>query len=128
MKCPYPSSIRLKKRWEFDAVFRTGRHQKGELVRIVFLCRPGERTRFGVVVGKKIAHAAGRSRGRRILREALRRLVPWVKDGAWIVVSLREKGLEASARSVYRDLSALMARMEMMSDDWSGFPWSVDET
>jgi ribonuclease P protein component len=78
-------------------------------------------------VGKKIAMAAGRSRGRRILRESVRRVVPWIKDGTWIVVSLREKGLEASARSVYQDLSALLACAEMMTDDWSGASWHADE-
>jgi ribonuclease P protein component len=91
------------------------------------LRRPGEQTRFGVTVGKKIAMAAGRSRGRRILRESVRRVAPWIKDGTWIVVSLREKGLEASARSVYRDLSALLARTEMLTDDWSGTSWYADE-
>jgi ribonuclease P protein component len=78
-------------------------------------------------VGKKIAMATGRSRGRRILRESVRRLVPWVKDGAWIVASLREKGLGASARSVYRDLSAILGRAEMLTDDWRGASWYVDE-
>lgn len=123
MECSYPSSIRLKKRWEFDAVFRTGRHQKGELVRIVFLDRPGEPTKFGAVVSKKIANAVMRAHGRRLIRESLRRLAPCVTSGVWVIVSMREHGLAASAVDVWRDIRAQFERAKLMRPDAQVLPW-----
>jgi ribonuclease P protein component len=124
---PYASSKRLRHSWEFDAVFRAGRQLKGELVRIYYLYRETD-TKVGVAVGRKIAGAAGRSRGRRMLREALRRLLPWVRDGVWIVASLRERALDATAVSVYNDSAILFERSGLIGKDgWTGADWRVDD-
>lgn len=124
---PFTSSLRLKKGWEFDAVFRTGRQQRGELVRLYYLYRPEEPSRVGVTVGKKIAKAVGRARGRRMLRESMRRLLPWVKDGVWMVLSLREVALEESAASVYTDTAKVLSRLNLLSPGWVGPDWRVDD-
>jgi ribonuclease P protein component len=122
----YSPSVRLKKGWEFDTVFRTGRHQLGDLVRVYFVQKSEEPTKVGVAVGKKIACAAERSRGRRILRESLRRLLPWLKDGCWVVVSLREKALSEGARRVYEDAARSMERAGLFRPEWRGTAWDVD--
>lgn len=114
MSFSYPSSARLKKRWEFDAVFRTGRHLKGELVRIVFLKGQEGGAKVGAVVSKKIACAAERSRGRRLIRESLRRSMPSIRDGARVVVSMRKEGLDSSARDVHRDICRLLRRADLV--------------
>lgn len=124
----YASSLRLKKRWEFDVVFRTGRHHRGELVRMYFLHRPGEKTRFGVAVGKKIAGAVGRAHGRRLLRESIRRIAPWVKDEFWVILSLKKDGLDKSAVDVYGDVVSTIASARLFSERWSGPDWFVPET
>jgi ribonuclease P protein component len=123
----FPSSRRLKNQWEFDAVFRAGRTLKGELVRICYLHRDGG-TLVGVTVGKKIAGAVARARGRRILRESIRRLLPWLKDGIWLVASLREKGLDSDAVSVYLEIAGLLKKSGMLSDEWTGADWRVDDS
>ena len=122
----FGASVRLRKGWEFDAVFRTGRQQRGELVRIYYLYRPGETSRVGFAVGKRIAKSVERSRGRRVMREALRRILPWLKDGVWVVVSMRATGLNAGADKVYFDLAKLFERAKLLSSSWSGSDWKVD--
>lgn len=121
-----PSSRRLKNQREFDAVFRAGRTLKGELVRICYLYRDGG-TLVGVAVGKKIAGAVARARGRRILRESIRRLLPWLKEGIWLVVSLREKGLGSDAVAVYYETAGLLEKSGMLSDGWNGADWRADD-
>lgn len=110
----FSSDVRLKKGWQFDLVFRTGRREKGALVRLFFVRAEGERTQVGVAVGRKVANAVGRSRGKRVLRESLRRLLPHVKDGYRMVVSLRETGLGVNAKVIHRDLSRLFARCDLL--------------
>ncbi|ACZ18939.1 ribonuclease P protein component [Thermanaerovibrio acidaminovorans DSM 6589] len=123
---PFPKDVRLRSGWEFDFVFRTGRRSCGELVRLFFVTSPDGTTKVGVTVGKKMAKAARRVRGRRCAREALRRLIPWIKDGVWLAVSMRERGLNATARDVYADLAALLWRNGLLSDQWPGENWEVD--
>ena len=81
---------------------------------------------IGVAVGKKMANAPQRSRGRRILRESFRRLLSWIKDGVWMVGSLREKALSASAKDVYIDIATILKKRDLMKEDWPGMDWDVD--
>lgn len=81
----------------------------------------------GVTVGRKIANAAKRTRGRRIIRESFRRLLPWMKDGIWIVGSLREGALNMSARDIYLDIGKSLKRRGLMKSDWHGLDWEVDK-
>lgn len=106
----FPSDVRLKCGWEFDLVFRTGLREQGDWVRLFFVVRPGESTRMGVTVGRRVANAAGRSRGRRVLRESARRLLPNVEAGYWFVLSLRERGLKISARQIHFETAQLLRR------------------
>jgi ribonuclease P protein component len=123
----FSSAVRLKRGWQFDLVFRTGRRETGELVRLFFLDRPDDDTLVGVTVGRKIANAAKRTRGRRVLRESFRKLLPWMKDGLWIVGSLRENALDRSARDIYMDIGRSMKRRGLMDPDWTGPDWKIDQ-
>ena len=122
----FASSMRLKSSWEFDAVFRAGRQLKGELVRIYYLYRDSS-TKVGVAAGKRIGNAVKRVRGRRMLREALRRLMPWIMEGVWLVTSLRERALESDAVSIYYETARLLERAKLLSGDWNGADWRVDD-
>jgi len=126
VKFGFSSEAHLKSSRQFDLVFRTGRRQTGELVRLLFLEGQDGNAKFGVAVSKKIAKAVKRVRGRRILRESLRRLRPWTKNGCWIVVSLRDNGLNASATEVYYDLAKLMKKAGLLNADWPGADWNAD--
>ena len=97
-------------------------------MRMYFLRTDEDTTRFGVAVGKKLAGAVMRSRGRRMLRESLRRLAPWVKNGHWIILSLRERALPLKADDVYADAVNVLERSGLLGDGWKGSNWSVDAT
>jgi len=123
----FSSAVRLRHGWQFDLVFRTGRRETGELVRLLFVESAGGPTQIGVTVGRKIANAAKRSRGRRTMRESFRRLLPWIKDEVWIVASLRESGLEKSSKDVYKDIARSLKRRGLMRPDWPGLDWDADK-
>lgn len=122
----FSSAARLRRGWQFDLVFRTGRRETGALVRLFFVKQPDSSTLVGVTVGKKIAKACKRTRGRRMLRESFRRLLPWMKNDVWIVASLRECALDLSAREVYEDMARCLKRRGLMRDDWPGSDWAID--
>ena len=126
MDFSFSSAVRLKRRWQFDLVFRTGRRETGELVRLFFLAVPTSPVMVGVTVGKKIAGAAKRTRGRRMMRESFRRLLPWMKDGFWVIASMRESALDLSSREVYFDMARMLKKRGLMKDDWPGADWDAD--
>ncbi len=123
----YPRQDRLRKGWQFDLVFRTGRRVNGELVRLLFVPSPDGRTCFGVAVGKQQGSSPVRSRGKRVLRESLRRLRPWVREGFYIICMLRNAALDRDARGVYEDLAKVASRAGLMKADWPGVDWNIDK-
>lgn len=122
----YPRKDRLQKGWQFDLVFRTGRRENGALVRLLFLKAPDGKTRFAVAVGKKQGSSPVRSRGKRVLRESLRRLRPWVREGFWVICMLRNEALRKNARDIYEDAAKLAGRAGLMTSAWPGVDWGVD--
>ncbi|MBO8153589.1 ribonuclease P protein component [Thermovirga sp.] len=110
----YPAGIRLKKAWQYDLIFRTGRRRNGALVRLLFLEVPGKKTLIGMAVGKRQGNAVTRNRGKRILREAVRKTYPQMKEGYWIVFSLRKRGLNAKTQEIQRDLIKLLSQEGML--------------
>ncbi|MDO9508382.1 MAG: ribonuclease P protein component [Thermovirgaceae bacterium] len=122
----YPRQDRLRKGWQFDLVFRTGRRENGALVRLLFVPSPDGKTRFGVAVGKQQGSSPVRSRGKRVLRESLRRLRPWVREGFCIICMLRNTSLRRNARDIYEDLAKVAARAGLMEAGWPGVDWNID--
>lgn len=126
MSFGYPRHDRLRKGWQFDLVFRTGRRENGALVRLLFVKAPDEKTLFAVAVGKQQGSSPIRSRGKRVLRESLRRLRPWVREGFWIICMLRKEALRRNARDIYEDVAKVAARAGLMAPDWPGVEWNTD--
>jgi len=118
---------RLRKSWQFDQVFRTGRRRRGALVRLLFLESPDGSTAFGVAAGKKLGPAPIRNRGKRMLREAIRTVKPFVRPGFWIVCSIRENALDSNAREVYADLVRLLEQAKLLRTDAKKPEWSENE-
>ena len=117
MHLDYPGCVRLKKGWEYDVIFRTGSRIKGKLVRLLFLQVPSSETKFGLAIGKKIGGAVVRNRGRRKLKEAIRHLRPFVKEGYWFVFSLSNSGLNASPEEIYREIFSMFSDNGFLKDN-----------
>ena len=95
-------------------------------MRIYYLYRDGG-AKIGVAAGKRIGNAVKRVRGRRMAREALRRLLPWIREGVWIVASVKERALCGDAVSIYYETARLLERAGLLSGDWNGADWRVDD-
>src|SRR5574341_2329504 len=80
--------LRLRRRKDFDRVFRGGRAWSNNLLVLRSLASDLPHNRFGLVTSKRVGTAVVRNRVRRRLREALR---PLPLGTAWdIVVSAKE--------------------------------------
>lgn len=94
---------------------------------MLFVEAPGGETRLGLAVGKRQGKSHERNRGRRILKEGLRRLLPWIKEGYWMVFSLSNRGMTANARDIYEDLGKTLRKHGFMTEEWPGLSWDCLE-
>ena len=122
------NGLTIRKGWEFDFIFRTGFRVQGELVRLLFLRETGMKSpprevRVGYVVGKRQGKSHVRNRGKRILREAFRRLCPWMFPSVTVVVSLKDKALCAKANEIYYDMARVLRKNGLLKPDWPGAAW-----
>jgi len=121
------NGLTIRKGWEFDLIFRTGLRAQGELVRLLFL-RETEtqlptKVRVGYAVGKRQGKANVRNRGKRVLREAFRRLSHWMPPSVTMVASLKDKALCAKANEVYYDMARVLKKSNLLKPDWPGAEW-----
>lgn len=79
----FPASKRLKRRADFQKVYRHGRRVTGK--HVVFFLIQGE-GRFGVTASRKVGSAVRRSRCKRRLRELYRLHRHVMAQGPWDVV------------------------------------------
>ena len=122
------NGLTIKKGWEFDLIFRTGLRSQGELVRLLFLKETGTQlpprdVRVGYAVGKRQGKANVRNRGKRVLREAFRRLSPWVFGNVTMVASLKDKALSSKSTEVYYDMARVLRKNGLLKPDWPGAAW-----
>jgi ribonuclease P protein component len=106
----YPRSLRLRKRPEFLAVQRGGARLPAR--RLIVLWREGhERSRFGLVVSRKVGNAVTRNRVKRWLREAIRRGPSQDLPAVDVVVIARTSSREVGQRMLAKELWSALAKL-----------------
>lgn len=104
----FPKENRLRKRRDFQQVYRHGRLFQDRYFRIFYLERPGP-PRLGLAVSRKLGKAVARNRVKRVIREVFRLNKPLFANLDLIVQpraaamdlpakALRERFLKAAAR------------------------------
>ena len=112
-----PSASRLRFRSGFAAVYAKGRSYATDL--IVMYVRPnrGGPTRFGFSVGRKIGKSVTRNRVKRLLREAVRQLLPDLRVGMDVVVVARSRTGEVGLSELTASLRGLCRKSGIMTGD-----------
>ena len=100
--------LRLRRRKDFDNVFRLGHAWSNNLLVLRSLANDLPHNRFGFVTSKRVGNAVVRNRVRRRLREALR---PLPTETAWdIVISAKTAAARADYHALKRAVVDLLAR------------------
>ncbi|MGF1537835.1 MAG: ribonuclease P protein component [Elainellaceae cyanobacterium] len=123
-----PSTYRLKRRQEFDCLYRHGKRVTARYFVLRALppspsLKSGQRksdsdvapSRFGVAVSLKVSkRAVVRNRIRRQVHAAIRQLLPQIPDGWLILVSARTAASECDYWQFLRELEQLLTRAEVI--------------
>lgn len=109
MQFSLPKSALLRKKIEFDRVFKKGRFFRDALTSIVVAGSRQTESRIGIVATKKMGGAVVRNRLRRVFREAYRLLRPQIRGGFDLVVlpkipqgKIKRQDAERSLISLFR--------------------------
>ena len=92
--------LRLRRRKEFDSVFRRGRIWANDLLVVRTLPNELEHNRYGFVISKRLGKAVTRNRVRRRLREGIRSLS--LRPGWDVVISGKTPASQAGFQELKR--------------------------
>lgn len=110
-------ALRLRRAWEFQRLRETGRR----LARhgLVLNWHPRENasySRLGVVTGRKLGAAVERSRVRRHLREAFRRLQPFIHPPSDIVIVARPSLRNLPGKTIQSRVERVLREAGLLTD------------
>jgi len=109
-----PRRMRLVRRSEFEAVYRSGRRRASKHFVVFGLPSALPHCRFGISVKRTLGNAVRRNRIRRRTREILRRLRPEIQTGWDIVVHPRGPVATEDFTALYRELHALLRELTLL--------------
>ncbi|OFX15665.1 MAG: ribonuclease P protein component [Armatimonadetes bacterium RBG_16_58_9] len=105
-----PSASRLKHKSGFAAVYAKGRSCATDLVVVYASRNRTSITRIGFSVSRKVGRAVERNRTKRVLREAMRRMLAELAGGYDLVVIARPPAANASFSDIRASLRTLLRR------------------
>jgi ribonuclease P protein component len=109
-------NFRLKLSTDFKRVRRSGKSYAHPFIVLVVLPAEGERTLFGVLAGRSVGNAVLRNRAKRLIREAIRPLLPKIQSGWKVVLVARKPIVNAELTEINESLKELFARAQILND------------
>lgn len=92
---------------------RNGKSYAHPFVVLIILPSNGELTRFGIAAGRSVGKAVKRNRAKRLMREALRPLIPRIAPGWDVLIIARQKMSDASLEQIQKALKELFHRANL---------------
>jgi len=113
----FPPSARIRRRVEFDRVFKEGERISGQCLACFILPREGDaESRLGLAVSRKTGGAVARNRIKRRIREYFRlHRSAFIRPVDLVVVAYKGAA-EMSGRAVWREMSRMLARKGILRD------------
>jgi len=105
----------LRRRADFDRVFRRGRHNSARLLAVRSVANETGVTRLAVSASKRLGNAVVRNRVRRRLKEAFRSLT--LNDGFDVVIVPRPGAAKADFWTLKGELSLLLKRARILKEE-----------
>lgn len=109
--------FRLARSEDFKRVRRSGKSYAHPLVVLIVQThdQPRARTRVGVAAGRTVGTAVYRNRAKRLLREAMRTLIPDIGSGLDLILIARPGLVSATLQDTRQALLNLLQRAQIFS-------------
>ena len=107
---PRFSELFLKKKQDFDRVKQEGKRCQTSLFNVVFCSSVAGDTRVGIVVGRRFGKAVVRNRGKRMVREVIRKTYCLLVKGYHIIVFPKQSVLTSPYQAFYASWVQVLTR------------------
>jgi len=108
--------FRLTRSQDFKRVRQSGKSYAHPLIVLVVQENSEMKVRVGVAAGRTVGTAVKRNRAKRLLREAMRPLIPSLASG-WDLILIARPALASSTLTVTRQaLTNILQRAQLISD------------
>ena len=108
--------FRLTRSQDFKRVRQSGKSYAHPLIVLIAQANDGMKIRVGVAAGRTVGSAVKRNRAKRLLREAVRPLIPSLSSG-WDLILIARPALAVSTLNATRQaLLNLLGRAHLISD------------
>lgn len=107
--------FRLTQSTDFKRVRRTGKSYAHPFVVLVVQTSEVPRVRVGVTAGRSVGGAVQRNRAKRLIREAVRPLLPELLPGWDLILIARPALLSRSLQEIRQVLASLLRRAQILS-------------
>ena len=108
------NSFRLKKRWEFEKVYKNGRRCWNKTFVIYVLPNRINITRLGLTVSKKVGKSVKRNRVKRLIRESFRLSQEQIMPGYDVVVVAKPSAYGLKCKQAQLELLSLLNRARIL--------------
>ena len=108
---------RLKKRYQFNYVYKSGEHFSGEHMVLYVASSKTKNIKVGLAVTKKVGHAVVRNKVRRSLREIIKTQVPNLKQSYNFIVVARDNISEASFEKLSYEFLKLIKKANLINEE-----------
>jgi ribonuclease P protein component len=106
--------FRLARSEDFKRVRRSGKSYAHPLIVLIVQVHDQPRLKVGVTAGRTVGTAVYRNRAKRLLREAMRPLIPTVKPGFDLILIARPGLTSATLEETRRALLTLLQRAQIL--------------
>lgn len=110
-------NFRLKQSSEFQRVRRFGKSYAHPLVVLIVLRLPEPVVHIGVTAGKSVGGAVQRNKAKRLLREAVRPLLPRIYPGCDIILIARTPTQKASLVEIQNAIHQILEKAKLLIND-----------
>ena len=108
-------NFRLKQSTDFKRVRRYGKSYAHPFIVLVVLPAEDEKSLFGVSAGKTVGNAVQRNRAKRLIREAIRALLPRISQGWKVILIARKPIITAKLTDIQSGIQELLIRADLLS-------------
>lgn len=108
---------RLKKRYQFNYVYKAGSHLSSKNVVIYFTPSKTKDIKVGFAVTKKVGKAHIRNLVRRRLREIMQKQIPLLKQNNNVIVVAKDQIAVASFAELEAEISQLLVKAKLVKDE-----------
>ena len=107
--------FRLTRSEDFKRVRRSGKSYAHPLVVLIVQSNNQPRVKVGVAAGRTVGTAVYRNRAKRLLREAMRTLIPNIASGLDLILIARPGLVSATLEDTHRALLNLLQRARILT-------------